>query len=427
MTHQVAVEEAASVTIDPAYRPNQWRLAVAQLLSGVGIASGVAVGAVLVEEISGNTSVAGFAQTATVLGAGLLAFPLSRMAHSRGRRTALGLGFALGAVGAVFILLGVQTHQLAVLFLGLALFGAASASGLQSRYAATDLAPPHMRARSMSIVVWATTVGSVAGPQLSAPGAALGRYFGLNHLVGPYLFSVLAFVLAALITISMKKPQRPLHDTGAPRRNVSMAECLRVAWNHPLTLLGMAAVITGQMMMTSVMVMTPLHMFHHEMGLELVGIVISSHILGMYGLSPVVGWAVDKIGAQKVIYIGMAIFMVAFAVGIMDAVGQSHLVRLIPALTLLGMAWSCTLLAGSALVTSTVDPEIRVPMQGTVDTFMNFGAAGITAFAGFVLAWQGFVGINLMATLVLLVLLAAVLRAKMQPVVVHSVAEHPQR
>ncbi|MBO1030641.1 MFS transporter [Tessaracoccus sp. SD287] len=427
MTNQMALDTAVPAAVDPAYRPNQWRLAVAQLLSGVGIASGVAVGAVLVEEVSGSTSVAGFAQTATVLGAGLLAFPLSRLAHSRGRRTALGLGFALGGLGAVFILLGVQSRQLAVLFLGLALFGSATASGLQSRYAATDLAPPEMRARAMSIVVWATTVGSVAGPQLSAPGAALGRSLGLNHLVGPYLFSVASFVLATLITLSMKKPQRPLHDTGTPRRNVSIAECLRVAWNHPMTLFGMVAVITGQMMMTSVMVMTPLHMYHHEMGLELVGIVISSHILGMYGLSPVVGWAVDKIGPQKVIYIGMAIFLAAFAVGIMDAIGQSHLVRLIPALTLLGVAWSCTMLAGSALVTSTVDPEIRVPMQGTVDTFMNFGAAGITAFAGAVLAWQGFVGINLMATLVLVVLLLSAVRANLSPAVVRSVQEHPER
>ena len=426
MTYATTTDEVAPVQVDPAYLPNQWRLATAQLLSGVGIASGVAVGAVLVEEISGSTSVAGFAQTATVLGAGLLAFPLSRLAHSRGRRTALGLGFGLGALGAVFILLGVQGRQLAVLFLGLALFGSATASGLQSRYAATDLAPPQMRARSMAIVVWATTVGSVAGPQLSAPGAALGRALGLNHLVGPYLFSLTAFVLATLITVSMRRPQRPLHDQTS-KRNVSIAECLRVAWNHPRTLLGMVAVITGQMMMTSVMVMTPLHMYHQDMGLELVGVVISGHILGMYGLSPLVGWAVDKLGPEMVVYIGMGIFLVAFAVGILDATGTSSLGRLIPALMLLGVGWSCTLLAGSTLVASTVEPEIRVPMQGTVDTFMNFGAAGITALAGSVLAWQGFVGINLMATAVLVVLFLTALRAAMRPAAVHGVTEHPER
>ncbi|MGD7732980.1 MFS transporter, partial [Propionibacteriaceae bacterium G57] len=291
---------------------------------------------------------------------------------------------------------------------------------------APALSPASQRARAMAIVVWATTVGSVAGPQLTAPGAALGRALGLNHLVGPYLFSVTAFVLAALITLGMKKPQRPLHEAGS-RRNVSMAECLRVAWNHPMTLLGVVAVITGQMMMTSVMVMTPLHMHHNDMGLEVIGIVISGHILGMYGLSPLVGWASDKLGARPVIYIGMGIFVIAFAVGVLDALGQSHLTRLIPALFLLGVGWSCTLIAGSALVVQTVDPGIRVPMQGTVDTFMNFGAAGITAVAGSVLAWQGFVGINVMATCVLLVLALAAVRAKVLPVQVHSVAEHPER
>lgn len=423
MSHVREVVDAPQTT-DPAYRPNQWRLALAQLLSGIGIASGVAVGAVLVEDISGSTNVAGFAQTATVLGAGLLAFPLSRMAYAKGRRTALGLGFGLGAAGAVCILLGVQARFLPLMFLGLALFGSATASGLQSRYAATDLAPPSQRARAMSIVVWATTVGSVAGPQLSAPGAKLGSALGLNSLVGPYLFSITAFVLATLVTLSMRRPQRPLSG-GTSGRNLSMLECLRVAWNHPLTLLGMVAVITGQMMMTSVMVMTPLHMHHQDMGLELVGIVISSHILGMYGLSPVVGWMADKIGPRMVIYLGMAIFALAFVVGILDATGHSSLNRLIPALVLLGVGWSCTLIAGSTLVAQSVASDIKVPMQGTVDTFMNFGAAGITALAGSVLAMWGFVGINLMATVVLSILALVALRAKFLPARVHTVEEHP--
>ncbi|MCT1458431.1 MFS transporter [Aestuariimicrobium sp. p3-SID1156] len=170
----------------------------------------------------------------------------------------------------------------------------------------------------------------MAGPQLSAPGDAIGRHFGLSELVGPYLFSIVAFSLAALV---------------------------------------------------------------------------SSHILGMYGLSPLVGWATDRFGARMVIGIGMGIFALAFVGGILDAVGESHLARLIPALMLLGLGWSCTLIAGSSLVAQSTEPELRMPMQGTVDTFMNFGAAGITAVSGSVLAWQGFMGINAMAFVVWLVLL----------------------
>ena len=353
-----------------------------------------------------------------------MAYPLARLAHARGRRGALTLGFAMGAIGAIGILVGVQTRTLVLLFAGLTLFGSATAAGLQSRYAATDLAPEHMRARAMSVVVWATTVGSVAGPQLSAPGDALGRRLGLADLVGPYLFSVTAFVLAALVTASMRRPRRPLHETSGSR-NVSMLECLRVAWNHPMVLFGMTAVVTGQMMMTSVMVMTPLHMHHRDMALEVVGVVISSHILGMYALSPVVGWMVDRWGASRVVVLGMVIFLLAFVGGILDATGQSRLSQLIPALVLLGVGWSCTLIAGSSMVAQWVAADIRLPMQGTVDTLMNFGAAAITALAGSVLAWKGFVGINLMATTVLVVLALVALRARVLPPEVATVREHP--
>lgn len=398
--------------VDPAFRPNHWRLATAQLLSGVGIASGVAVGAILVEDISGSTALAGFAQTATILGAGLVGFPLSKLASRRGRRTALTLGFGLGAAGALLILLGTQLDQLVVLFLGLTLFGSATAAGLQSRYAATDLAPPDQRARAMSVVIWATTVGSVAGPQLTAPGAALGSMLGMNRVVGPYLFSVVSFALATLVTATMREPQRPLAETRGNGEDLSMLDCLRLAWARPVAFFGMTAVVAGQIMMVAVMVMTPLHMHHQDMSLTVVGVVISGHILGMYGLSPVVGWLSDRFGPVRVVYLGMVLFLVTFVVGIIDAVGQSSLTRLIPTLFLLGVAWSCTLIAGSAIVVGAVEPAVRVPFQGTVDALMNFGAAAVTAATGTVLALYGFVGINLLAAAVLLLLLAVATRAR---------------
>lgn len=390
--------------IDPAFVPNQWRLALAQLLSGIGVASGVAVNAVLIEEISGDTGLAGFAQTATVLGAAVLALPLARLALARGRRISLGLGFGIGVLAALLVILGVQTRQVVVQFAGLFLFGSATASGLQSRYAAVDLAPPNQRARSMSIVIWATTIGSVAGPQLSAPGAALGRALGLNHLVGPYLFSLVSFALAALVVLSMRRPRVALGAEHQHVAKVSMARALAIAWSRPWLFFGMAAVVTGQMMMTSVMVMTPLHMHHHQMGLEVVGIVISGHILGMYGLSPVVGWLADRIGPAPVVLVGMGLFTLAFAGGIWDAATHSTLSRLIPTLFLLGLGWSCTLIAGSTLVTRDFEPAVRTSMQGTVDTLMNLCAAAITALSGAVLAHWGFVGINVMATMVLVLL-----------------------
>ena len=135
-------------------------LVASQVLGGVGVAGGIAVGGLLAERVSGSTALSGLAQTATVLGAAVLALPLARVAAIRGRRTALSLGYLLGMIGAGGVLLGALTSQFWAVLVGLLIFGGGTASGLQARYAATDAASPLTRGRSLAVVVWATTIGA---------------------------------------------------------------------------------------------------------------------------------------------------------------------------------------------------------------------------------------------------------------------------
>ncbi|HEY9424490.1 MAG TPA: hypothetical protein VIP54_06775, partial [Microterricola sp.] len=106
-------------------------LIVNQLLAGLGVASGIAVGGVLARELTGTVTLAGLAQASSVLGAGLVAIPMARLAVTVGRHWALASGYALAFLGALLVLLAAITGVLPVLFLGLAAFGAASAAGLQ--------------------------------------------------------------------------------------------------------------------------------------------------------------------------------------------------------------------------------------------------------------------------------------------------------
>ena len=48
--------------------------------------------------------------------------------------------------------------------------------------------------------------------------------------------------------------------------------------------------------MIMVMVMTPLHMEHGGAELEIIGVVISVHVLGMFAFAPVVGFLADRVG-----------------------------------------------------------------------------------------------------------------------------------
>ncbi|GAA2010761.1 MFS transporter [Brevibacterium samyangense] len=417
-------------------------LAAAQMFSGVGIAVGVAVGGLLAEDLTGRTEFAGFSQTASVLGAGLAAIPLSRLAVRRGRRASLTTGFTLALCGAVLIVLAATLDSWPGYFLGMMLFGIATATGLQARFAATDGAPAHVQGRLMSFVVWAQTIGSVAGPNLSEPGAGIGTWLGTHALVGPFVISILAFGLAVCFTASLPR-LRPTGGTPAPgrgaplsadrgtsaaggtddpterggtgpagsRSSVGALAALRVVLAHPRATMGMTAVVAGQMMMASVMVMTPIHMHHSGHAIHLVGLVISVHILGMYAFSPVVGWLTDLLGPGRVITVGMAVFALAIGIGMWDATGESLMWRISLALGLIGLAWSCTMIAGSTLLTTSIDPSHRTAVQGTSDACMNFGAAGVTALAGPVLAVGGFLWINAMAACVLAVLVLVCARA----------------
>ncbi|UVI35381.1 MFS transporter [Brevibacterium spongiae] len=435
----------------------QAKLITAQLLSGAGIASGYAVGGLLAEEITGQTSMAGFAQMSVILGAGLIAYPLAVLAGRSGRRKALTLGFGIGTLGAVVVLIGVSLQFLPLFMLGMMMCGSSTASGLQARYAAVDLADPAAAGRAMSLVVWATTVGSVLGPSFTAPGAHLGETLGMNGLAGPYLISMIAFALATLSASTLTKsvaagtdhPGEPGvddsgHDGEGTTENnggaasakdsasasgstptnrsttteatapspMKLGEALRFALARPVPLFAMVTIIAGQMMMTNVMVMTPVHMDHQEFSLGAIGIVVSIHIAGMYGLSPVFGWMADRWGSGVVIAGGAGIFVLTIALGVIDAVApESSMVLLSTALSLLGIGWSMFLIGGSSLLTASVPAHAKVPLQGASDSAMNLGGALMAAMAGSVLGAGGFLWINLMATFVLLIAVGFSIRA----------------
>lgn len=388
-------------------------LALAQLSSGVGIASGIAVGGLLAEELTASTSFAGFSQTASILGAAILAIPLAGLARRHTRRRALSLGFALAAVGALCILVATHLEWALGFFFGMFLIGSATATGLQARYAATDGMPDEVKGRMMSSVVWATTIGSVLGPNLSEPGARFGKMLGLDPLSGPFMFSVAAFVLASAFASRVTDPagktnQREDSGIPSPRARDIIGGVVR----NKVALFGIVTVVTAQMMMSSVMVMTPVHMAHDGMALHFVGLVISVHILGMYGLSPIFGWLCDRFTPRTVVIVGYAIFALAFSIGIVDALLGSTLVRISLALGLLGVGWSACFIGGSIILTTSVDQSSRLPLQGMSDAAMNSGAAIMAALSGPLLAIGGFAIINVIAASLLLVALIVFSRAR---------------
>ena len=360
-------------------------LATGQVFSGVAVAGSIPAGSLIAASIADSEAVAGLAQTAGVLGAAVLALPLARIALSRGRRVALSTGYGIGALGALVVVVAAVTRSLPLVLVGCFLVGVASASGYQARYAATDLASDDHRARALSWVVWAGTVGAVLGPNLLNASGNLGLRLGLPQLSGPYVVagSCLAVTTAVLLVFLRPDPylaalaQRA--SKGEPAHRPRLRDGIEHLRGRPRAVLGIAAIAIGHVVMVMVMVMTPVHMAHVDVTLQLIGLVISVHVAGMYALSPVVGWGVDRFGRTQVVVAGIAVLAASCVISGL-APGDDVLMLGI-GLFLLGLGWSCTLIAGSTIVTDEVDAAERPAVQGLSDLAMNAAGAlgGIVA------------------------------------------------
>jgi MFS family permease len=387
-------------------------------LGGLGVTVGITVGGLLARDVAGSDAAAGLGQTASVLGAALLAVPLARVSDRRGRRVGLAAGYGVAVAGAVVVVVAAALSSLPLLLGGLLLFGASTSSGLQARYAAADLAEPEHRGRALSLVVWATTIGSVLGPNLAEPGNALGGALGLPDLGGAFVLSIAAFALVVLGVLVLLRPDPLLlarrlsvgTDPAGPPPRTGSATALRAVWASPGGRLGLTAVVVSHAVMVGLMVMTPVHMGSGHGGaagttLRVIGLVISVHVAGMYLFSPVVGWLADRAGRSATVALGGVLLLLAGLVAGTAPAGAA--VQLGVGLFLLGLGWSCGLVAGSTLVTESVSASLRPTAQGATDLLMGLGAAVAGAAGGPLLAVGGF-GLVAVASAVLVVPLAVV-------------------
>lgn len=381
-------------------------LLASQTLGGLGTTIGIAVASVLAERITGNASLAGLVQTTQVLGSAAAAYLLARVMGRRGRRPGIALGYLLGAVGAGLCVVGGALGSFAVLLLGALLLGSNTAASLASRYAAADLAPPHRKARALSLVLWATTVGAVAGPNLVGPAGDLAARLGLPVLTGPFLVSLLVTAAASLVVLALLRPDplvlaRELAGAPAgPPPRLSRRERVTLLRTHPGIAAAVLAMASAHAVMVAVMVMTPLHMDHGGADLEVIGLVISIHVLGMFFLSPLVGLVVDRVGPRGVLVVGAAVLWLALALSGSSPEGASAGIG--AGLFLLGLGWSLCTVAAAALLTLSAPLEHRTGVQGTADLLMNLAAAAAGVGGGVVVGVLGYGALNGFAALLVL-------------------------
>ncbi|WP_194422319.1 MFS transporter [Microbacterium abyssi] len=390
-------------------------LSAGQVLGGIAFGATVSLGALLAADISGDDALSGLATASVTLGAALCAIPLARLATKVGRRRALTLGNLFALIGIGVVILAAALRVFPLLLVGIVMIGAGNAGNLQSRFAATDLASSRHRGRDLSIVVWATTVGGVAGPLLLGPGEIVGQAIGMPPQTGSYLFSLIAQVAALALYLVALRPDplllaQRIMAAGADRNAVEERR------DHPIVArYAMFAIAASHVTMASVMAMTPIHLAHMAHGAHgghatpadissLVGITIAMHVAGMYALSPVFGILADRWGRLRVVLLGQALLAASllFSMFVND---QAWGVMV--ALILLGLGWSAATVSGAALLTEATTPALRTRRQGRSDSLMSFSAAGGAVLAGIILSNFQYGGLAVAASVLVIAIVVA--------------------
>ena len=375
-------------------------LALGQVLGGFGLGSVLSIGSLLAKDLSGSEAWAGSAATFSTLGSAIWAIPLARLAYGRGRRVSLATGAGFAITGAIAVINAAGLRSFPLLLIGIFLLGAGSATSLQARFAATDIPSAGKTGRSIGLVVWATTVGAVTGPNLFGPGEELGRALGLAPLAGPFLFTVAAQTLSTLVFWFGLKPdplkyaQQIQKDAGKGKHKISFKSAVETLKAYPVARFAVMAIALSHMVMVSVMAMTPVHLEHMGYDIVVVGFTISLHIAGMYALSPLMGYLADKFGKLQTIFLGQILFVAAL---LFAGLGHADRVMVTIGLTLLGLGWSAATVAGSALLSATLPADEKTNVQGLSDSVMNLSGAFGGAIAGVLLASFQFEGLNAIA------------------------------
>ncbi|MBS1699230.1 MAG: MFS transporter [Actinobacteria bacterium] len=388
-------------------------LSFGQVLGGVAFGATVSLGALLAKDISGSDALSGLATASVTLGAALAAIPLARLASGRGRRFSLTTGNLLALIGIGIVISAAAIRSFPLLLIGIVLIGMGNAGNLQSRFAATDLADPAHRGRDLSIVVWATTIGGVAGPLLLGAGERLGHAIGMPVHTGSYLFSLVAQVAAFALYLVALRPDPLLLSRNLPETGSASAAMERV--DRPVAArYAIFAIAGSHVTMASVMAMTPVHLVNMAMaGMDhgssgaggmsevdvtvLVGVTIALHVAGMYGLSPVFGILSDRWGRLRTVLLGQALLVASLCFAMFA--GETPWGVMV-ALILLGLGWSAATVAGAALLTEASAPALRTRRQGRSDSLMSLSAAGGAVLAGVILQSFSYAGLAIAALVV---------------------------
>lgn len=369
--------------------------------------------------LAGTDKAAGVPQTVSTVAWAMVAFPMGILMDNYGRRNGLTLGYVAGVLGCLLGGLAIIQESYALLLFGVILLGITRSVSEQSRFIAAEIYPENRRAKIIGTIVFASTIGAIGGPALVAPsGNLVKEYYDFPKESGAWLVSAGLMFISLITTFILLRPD-PRDLALEENRNHTSPDLpsreLKQIFSSSQVQLAVASVLMGQFVMVLIMGITPLHMEKHHHGYDAISLVIMAHTLGMFGLSNVTGYLIDRFGRLNMIIAGAVILIVSAALSPLS----NATLALAIALFLLGLGWNFCYIGGSSLLSDELTSAERGRVQGINEVMVALASVAGSLGSGFIFDAGGYLAISAVGLVTVLILTGMIGAYAPRP------AEHP--
>jgi Arabinose efflux permease len=370
-------------------------LAAAQMLGSSGLTVTVILGGIIAADIAPRPSLATVPISLAIVATALTTIPASLLMRRIGRRAGFIFGAAVGLVGGLVAAQAVIHSSFLSFCAATVLLGSSMAFTQQYRFAAAESAPPERLSQAISYVLIGSLGAAIVNPQLALAARWLipGTQYAGSFVAVSILY---AATIAVLSRLAVPAPSVPLR--------VAPSDAPRTSFATPQFRMAVFAGACAYAVMSFVMTAAPIsmhHVDHHNV--EATTWVVQSHVLSMYLPSLFTGNVIARFGERKVMMWGGALLATCAGVSLFG----HQLMHYWLGLVTLGLGWNLLFVAGTTLLSRSVDPAHRHRAQALND-FTVFGSqACASLLAGLAVQSIGWRALNL----VTLPLLAAMIFA----------------
>lgn len=357
-------------------------LAAAQALAGANTTVVVATGAIAGAMLAPDPALATLPISVLILGMWMGTLPVGMLAKAFGRRVALQVGSAFGALSGVISCLAVVSGLFVVLLAGALCAGFYAAAHQSYRFAATDTASADFRAKAVAWVLAGGVCSAILGPQL----VILTKTIWPAYLFAATYLAQSAIAIVAGLVLGFLKVPPGAASAGSFAEGRPLIAFIR----QPRFAIAVACGVASYVMMNVLMTAAPLAMVtcNHSVGDAALG--IQWHVMGMYVPSFFTGALIVRFGLRAMMAIGLASILAAAVVNLLGVGLWNFWI----ALSLLGIGWNFAFIGATTLVTECHGPRERNKVQAFND-FLVFGSTAIGSFlSGALLSRFGWAAVN---------------------------------